>query len=259
MPHDYQKLNRLIGANAYWQVNKFLAREYGLDVAILLADLVSKGAYFAERDELDPDGYFFNTRESIEEDTTLSPHKQRVAIKALVEAGVLETKSVGIPRKTYYRVVNDKLLKILTTGGEKIQPLEVKKFNGNKNKEIRIKNNVETLVSTAKAKNQILDGEKIEYGSQQINIQFEQWENKVGYPIEGRTQANRRACYNLLRKHGSEKLGKLLDGVAVSQEDQYAPRIGDFVTLQAKQNELIAWGRRKRANPTAIDLDTVEV
>ncbi len=141
MPHDYQKLNRLIGANAYWQVNKFLAREYGLDVAILLADLVSKGAYFAERDELDPDGYFFNTRESIEEDTTLSPHKQRVAIKALVEAGVLETKSVGIPRKTYYRVVNDKLLKILTTGGEKIQPLEVKKFNGNKNKEIRIKNN----------------------------------------------------------------------------------------------------------------------
>ena len=152
----YEILNSLCGSDAHWSVNKKLAKIIGIESAILLADLLSKGAYFQNKNELDEDGYFFNTRENIENDTTLTPHKQRSCIKILVDLGLLETKEKGIPKKTYYRIVNDKLLKILTTGSEKIKQLDVKKFNINKNKDnknkiIRINNNMAT------AKNNVQD------------------------------------------------------------------------------------------------------
>lgn len=260
----YQSLNRLIGANAYWQVNKYLARLYGLDVAILIADLVAKGAYFEEKQELDEEGYFFNTRESIEEDTTLSAHKQRKAIKILVDAGLLLTKEVGLPKKTYYKVVNDKLLKILTTGGEKIQPLEVKKININKNKEN--KNKVikkETKVSLAKAEvvasDSVVEVEVEEYGNADLNEIFAYWGETTGQEILANQKKNRYACYNLLRRHGAENLKKLIRGVAQANGTPYAPNIFDFCSLQHQQDKLIHWGRKQMEEHKIINLDDIEI
>ena len=107
-----------------------------------------------------------------------------------------------------------------------------------------------TNVELAKAEKQI--GEKEVYGNENINKKFDEWEQIIGYPITSRIQANKRACWNLYRKHGNEGLKKLLNGVKMAQQDTYAPRISDFVDLQSKLNQLLLWGTKIGKPTTGI-------
>jgi len=79
----------------------------------------------------------------------------------------------------------------------------------------------------------------------EINDLFLEWNEVVGYEIQSNIQKNRYACNNLLKKHGKDKLMQLLRGVALSQSDNFAPRVSDFVSLQSKLSELLAWGKRQ--------------
>ncbi len=117
---------------------------------------------------------------------------------------------------------------------------------GNLNKE---SNNNSTNVELAKAKKQI--DKKEEYGNQEINNLFDKWNKATGYAINSRIQSNRRACWNLYRKHGQGGLETLLRGVAMAQQDQYAPRISDFVDLQAKLNQLSLWIKKGAPTPAS--------
>lgn len=93
------------------------------------------------------------------------------------------------------------------------------------------------------------------FGSTAINEMFDCWKEICGYDITSNRQKNRNACSNLLKKHGADKLTQLIRGVALSQDDQYAPRISDFAGLQSKLNDLLVWGRRKGAKRgQAVDL-----
>ena len=106
---------------------------------------------------------------------------------------------------------------------------------------VNIDNNIDNKEITG-ITNVIGDTPK-EYGDPDINKMFDYWEQTVGYSITSKRQANRNACSNLIKKHTSEGLHKLIQGVALAQNDRYAPRIADFVGLQAKTNELIVWGK----------------
>lgn len=87
--------------------------------------------------------------------------------------------------------------------------------------------------------------EKVDQSVPEINEMFEEWEKITGVPINGQQQANRRAAYNLLRKYGRSKLIQLIQGVAKAQDEEFAPQIANFSQLQAKQDSLILWGRRR--------------
>lgn len=78
----------------------------------------------------------------------------------------------------------------------------------------------------------------------EINDLFADWEEIVGYEIQSNKQRNRYACNNLFKKHGRDKLLQLFRGVALAQNDKYAPRISDFISLQSKLNDLIVWGKQ---------------
>lgn len=85
----------------------------------------------------------------------------------------------------------------------------------------------------------------VRYGKPEINELFDYWAEQVGYEIQSRIQANRRAASTMLKKHGADKLKQLIKGVALAQKDRYAPRIADLSQLQQKQNDLIAWGHKQ--------------
>lgn len=82
------------------------------------------------------------------------------------------------------------------------------------------------------------------YGKPEINELFEYWQERTGIPISSQIKANRNACNNLIKKHGKDGVARLIEGVAQSQGDQYAPRIADFVQLQAKLSQLLLWGKQ---------------
>lgn len=128
-------MKHLLSSSAFLIVNKQLAKQVGLKGAVLLADLISKEEYFMANGMTD--GWFFNTAKNIEEDTCLTSHQQRKAIKSLKELGIIETKVIGIPAKQHFKIIENKLLSYFNTSCEETAKLVVKKtqtINKNNNK-----------------------------------------------------------------------------------------------------------------------------
>jgi hypothetical protein len=155
-------LMSILSSDSYIILNKYVMKAIGLHEAILLGELCSEYIYWCKEEKLQ-DGYFFSTRENIERETTLSPHQQRQALKNLVNYGFVEVTEKDMPKKTYYKIIenkvydflsntelefadvkkfNDKSLKNLTSSDQKIEDKEVKKFNTNNNNINNNKNNI---------------------------------------------------------------------------------------------------------------------
>ncbi len=92
--------------------NRDIIAEFGVNSAVMLGELYGRMNYFRKRNEL-KFGYFFATKESIEKSTKLSPYKQRKATSILQAVGILDVKHIDIPPKTYYKINEEKLLKVL--------------------------------------------------------------------------------------------------------------------------------------------------
>lgn len=101
----------IIGTN-FIITNRDLINQFGVNTAVMLGELYGRRNYFRERNELKY-GYFFATKNSIEKSTKLSPYKQRIASENLMKAGILEIKYIDIPPKTYYKINDEMLLKVL--------------------------------------------------------------------------------------------------------------------------------------------------
>lgn len=80
-----------------------------------------------------------------------------------------------------------------------------------------------------------------------INALFDEWEETVGYRITAQVPTNREYAAKLIREYKREELTGMLRGVALSQADQYAPRVANFSDLYRKWDALKGWGRRTQA------------
>lgn len=101
----------IIGTN-FIITNRDLISRFGVNSAVMLGELYGRMNYFRERNEL-KFGYFFATKESIEKSTKLSPYKQRKSTEILQKAGIINVKLIDIPPKTYYKINEENLLKVL--------------------------------------------------------------------------------------------------------------------------------------------------
>ena len=141
----------LLSNTGYIMVNKTLIKRIGLHEALMLGELCSEYSYWKSTGKLDEEGYFFSTRENIEENIGLSSFQQRKAMTTLKELGIIEEIAKGLPAKNYYRIiesriaeimdaegVNNKMSNNLTTGHEEIKQQDEKKLNTNKNNITRI-------------------------------------------------------------------------------------------------------------------------
>lgn len=84
----------------------------------------------------------------------------------------------------------------------------------------------------------------------EINEILEYWGEVIKLEL-GNETGQRKAIAALVRQRGAAGVKKLIDGVALSMDDQYAPRISDFVSLKRKQNDLLVWGHKKGKNGAA--------
>ena len=104
-------MKHLLSSTAFLVLNKELAKQVGLNEAVLLADLISKEEYFIANGMTD--GWFFNTEANIERDTTLNPYHQRKCLKTLKKHNLIEVKRKGIPAKQYFKINEEQVLQIL--------------------------------------------------------------------------------------------------------------------------------------------------
>lgn len=137
----------LLANNGYIVLNKTVMKVIGLHEAILLGELCSEYVYWRKRDELE-DGYFYSTRENIEEQTMLSVYQQRKAIKNLKKKGILETKEFGMPLKTWYFINEEKLYEIVAESGLKSSSLKTAHQDVKKLHDKSLKNLTSSSVET---------------------------------------------------------------------------------------------------------------
>lgn len=173
--------------------------------------------------------------------TNLSIGTLRKVLERLKESKRIETRSDN--QKTVFRICNyskyqDKPANERTNEvANEVANERTNVTEGKKNiKNIKKIKNIDTKVSMAKTPRTDIDE------------MFQVWQEATGMEIVGQVTKNRYACSNLLKKHGKDKLTQLIRGVALAQSEPYAPRISDFSALQAKQNDLIAWGKSKQTS-----------
>lgn len=145
---------KILAKDNWIMYSKVVAKQFGVNAAIVLGAMCTYQSWNNDQE-------FTRAQPEITADTCLSAYEIRAAVKVLADNGLLTVVSKGLPKQNYYQVVDDKLLKILTTGSENFTPLDVKNFddyivnnkitnpytnnNSNKNKEKENKYNVEIV------------------------------------------------------------------------------------------------------------------
>ena len=90
--------NILMGSS-YWVLNKTLVAILGLDTAFFLSNLAEAESLFQSKD-----GWFFQTKDTMESISGLSRHKQDSCIKQLKELGFIKLELRGMPSKRWFRL-----------------------------------------------------------------------------------------------------------------------------------------------------------
>ena len=122
----------LLDKDGYITMNKIILRALGIDATLLFGELVSEYIYYYKYHMLTEDGYFFSKSESIEENTTLSPYRQREALRILKAKKLVEVVFRGVPAKNYFTINEDVLEEFLNS--------DFKNFEGKPSKGSSLKN-----------------------------------------------------------------------------------------------------------------------
>ena len=158
-----------------------------------------------------------------------------------IKTGIVEVLS-GCPRELlqYVEIPDDLEIPFDTVY---IPPEAISHSNSNTNTNTNLNTNTNPNTNTAAPGD---DKKSVQKKSDpEIDEMFAVWADVVGFEIKTGREKNRRACSNLLKSYGKDKLTQLIQGVAKSLDDRYAPRISDFSSLQTKLNDLLVWGRKK--------------
>jgi hypothetical protein len=111
-------ITSLFSSSGFFSVNKVLTVALdSMECAGFFATLCSKSDYWQSRGELD-NGYFYCTQDSIHAETRINPKRQRVYCKKLEEAGLITTKTKGLPKRKFYRINTKKALQLIENTGK---------------------------------------------------------------------------------------------------------------------------------------------
>ncbi|MES1922949.1 hypothetical protein MHBO_004480 [Bonamia ostreae] len=212
----------------------------------MLGELCSEYTYWSARQELTEDGYFYSTRENIEEKTGLSSYQQREALKKLTESGIIETQKRGTPCKTFYCInesnlaimLYDKKLKNLTSSSQKISHQEVEKFNANNNITNNSNNNSNKKESVNKTRftppsvSEVTDYCKERNNGIDANRFVDYYEARGWELGKGRKMKSWKACVRTWEQNGKENNGKPKRDVEDDARFRNLPAVKRFTDLQ---------------------------
>ena len=199
-------MKNLLSSTAFLVVNKRLAKRVGLKEAILLADLISKEQYFIDNQTIN-DGWFFNTSNNIERDTTLTNYQQKKAIKNLEKFEFIQTELKGMPATLHFKILENKILNYLKTSFKETSKQDLKKLETNNNKTIRINNkpSIKEIENYCLERNNNIDAE-----------QFYDFYESKGWLVGKSKMKDWRACIRTCEKRNKKtkttsKIDKQLD------------------------------------------------
>lgn len=227
-------LMSILSNDGYIILNKYVMKALGLHEAILLGELCSEYIYWYKEEKLQ-DGFFYSTRENIERETTLSPFQQRQALKKLTEMGLVEILEKDMPKKTYYKVDEEKVYRFLLETD--LNLTEVKKFND------KTSNNLTSSDEKIKHK----EVEKLDINNNNINNNNKN-NNILSNLITGETEQKEEMGYEEIFKQNIEydilvqdiknkELIKNITDIAVETLNTTKPKI--YINSEPKSIEIV--------------------
>lgn len=227
-------LMSILSNDGYIILNKYVMKALGLHEAILLGELCSEYIYWYKEEKLQ-DGFFYSTRENIEKETTLSPFQQRQALKKLTEIGLVEILEKDMPKKTYYKVDEEKVYRFLLETD--LNLTEVKKFND------KTSNNLTSSDEKIKHK----EVEKLDINNNNINNNNKN-NNILSNLITGETEQKEEMGYEEIFKQNIEydilvqdiknkELIKNITDIAVETLNTTKPKI--YINSEPKSIEIV--------------------
>ena len=227
-------LMSILSNDGYIILNKYVMKALGLHEAILLGELCSEYIYWYKEEKLQ-DGFFYSTRENIEKETTLSPFQQRQALKKLTEMGLVEILEKDMPKKTYYKVDEEKVYRFLLETD--LNLTEVKKFND------KTSNNLTSSDEKIKHK----EVEKLDINNNTINNNNKN-NNILSNLITGETEQKEEMGYEEIFKQNIEydilvqdiknkELIKNITDIAVETLNTTKPKI--YINSEPKSIEIV--------------------
>lgn len=231
-------LASLLASSKYIIVNKDLIQILGLNEAVILGELCSEYTYWANREQLEDNEYFYSTRENLQNNTGINPHFQRIALKNLEEKGIITTKKKGIPCKTYYRIDEVKVIEYLKKA--KIIP---------KNSDVDEMNNKTSTEETASSKQEVQqDVNEIDINNNNINNKKEH--TQADSLLEEKKEYAKQVTmteieYNdLINTYGEQTANQLIEQLSLYKQahgkgyDSDYAAIKIWVTKRLKEMEL---------------------
>jgi hypothetical protein len=98
----------------YWMVNwKMVQFFQSFEEAVILAYLCSLQSYWTTHKQLKYGGYFYCTVETMREQTTIEPRKQKKAIRNLQSLELVNCIYKDLPQKRYFKINTPKLKQLL--------------------------------------------------------------------------------------------------------------------------------------------------
>lgn len=121
---NIESVLNVLSANAYWTVNKALARAIGIEEAAFVAELLYKYRYWRDLGQLDEQGGFFYT--SVDAQAAFGVSDKVIArlTKSVQDQGLFVVKKRGVPAKNYWYPQWERILEVLSTpqAGTTIDP-----------------------------------------------------------------------------------------------------------------------------------------
>ena len=109
-------IKNILSQNAFWMVNKQIAKNVGIEATILLTELIDKFDYYSKKGEVVDIGgkdYFYATSPKLEDATTLTYKKQVKALAKLEKANYICIKLMGLPAKKHFTLNEEVIVKAL--------------------------------------------------------------------------------------------------------------------------------------------------
>lgn len=110
-------IQNLFNQGNWFNYNKIIARNLGVESAIILGNLVDKHSYFDTES-------FFMLRDDIEFETALTPHKQRIGENILIKADLISIKPVKQrdgSRINYYLINYEGIVKYMESNPKNLK------------------------------------------------------------------------------------------------------------------------------------------
>ena len=101
------QLKKLLGKQAYWTINKDLARKIGLEQTLVLQHLIDLTESAFKRDEI------FQPISEMKDELGISEFSVKKSIKELQDKNFINVVRKGIPFKNYYSVNESEIMKFL--------------------------------------------------------------------------------------------------------------------------------------------------